>query len=583
LARQREEEATDSTDAIHEHVEAFSAGGWSQFRAARPGRLAVALKCRGGLRAVVGALIVGGVLGLAPSAFANPTSPYRAADLVRIEHFAQEEGSLLGVVLPGGSEHFIRLVESQLPKLPHPDGPADAYTLCVDAHGVQSGKAVKCTITIGTDAHSDSAAIASVIAHEVFHVFQAVMSGTLANAYRPDTNWLVEGSAAWVDSDLVSGDFYGRGFWAGYFAYPKAPLFSRGYSAIGWFGHLASSGVDLWKRFPAIFSTTSNMAAYATATLGTSPAFLQDEASVFFREPAWGPTWDQEDQQHTKFANDNVATPGEVQFDTHKAFQPQKITFAAGDPPRTLTVAPYADRPVVVDVHLKPSDPFLLVTLLSGHARIHAVQGEGNANVVDPDDVSFCAQRNGCSCPGNPVQTSDELLKGDLAITGGTTGGSVKLSSGGCDLKPRACVGLLPTSDFQTAPPPADWPAGTYTYTTTPLTEVLTANAGQCGVDYTVTVAITGAFTVGPSAAVAGIYSLNTFKDAAAAQQALASVIGNWDESPVSGIGDEAYVGTESGAVRVRNDVFHVNWDTGIPPGETIEAVLRDVVQTVGS
>jgi len=500
-----------------------------------------------------------------------------------IEHFAQEEGSLLGVVLPGGSENFIHLVESPLRRLSTPDGPADAYTVCEDAHGVQSGKAVKCTITIGTDANSDSAAIASVVAHEVFHVFQAVMSGTLANADRPGTNWLVEGSAAWVASDLVGDDDYGMEAWIQYFSDPGMPLFSRTYSAIGWFGHLASDGVDLWRRFPAIFSTTSNMAAYATATLGTSPAFLQDEASVFFREPAWGPAWDQEDQQHTKFANENVASPVDVQLDTGKPFKPQKITFAAGDPPRTLTVAPYADRPVVIDVHLKPSDPFLLVTLLSGHARIHAVQGEGNANVTDPDDVSFCAQRDGCSCPGKPVQTSDELLKGDLAITGGTTGGSVKLSSGGCDLKPRACVGLLPASDFQTAPPPADWPAGTYTYTTTPLTEVPTANAGQCGVDYTLTVAITGAFTVGPTAEVAGIYSLNTFKDAAAAQQALASVIGNWGESPVSGIGDEAYVGTESGAVRVRNDIFHVNWETGIPPGETIEAVLRDVVQAVGS
>ena len=47
-------------------------------------------------------------------------------------------------------------------------------------------------------------------------------------------------------------------------------------------GHLASSGIDLWKRFPAIFSTTSNAAAYTTATLGTSDAFLQDEASVYF-------------------------------------------------------------------------------------------------------------------------------------------------------------------------------------------------------------------------------------------------------------------------------------------------------------
>jgi len=583
VARQREEEATGSTDAARGHVKAFSAGYWEQFGTTRLGGSWVALKRCAGPPAVVGALIVGAALGLAPSAAANPTSSSRTEDLVRIEQFAQEEGSLLGVVLPGGSDRFIRLVESPLPKLHPPTGPADAYTVCVDAHDVQSGKAVKCTITIGTDAHSDTAAIESVIAHEVFHVFQAVMSGSLTNAGRPQSDWLTEGSAAWVDSDLVSDDEYGSHFWTGYLSAPEVPLFSRGYDAIGWFAHLASSGVDLWKRFPAIFSSTSNEAAYASATLGTGPAFLQDEASVFFREPAWGPAWDQVDQQHTKFANENVPSPAQVQLDTHKPFKPQKITFAAGDPSRTLTVAPYADRPVVVDVHLKPSDPFLVVTLLSGHARLHAAQGEGDADVTDPDGVSFCAQRAPCSCPGNTAQTSGELLKGDLAITGGPTGGSVKLSFGGCDLKPRPCVGLLPTSDFQVGPPPADWPAGTYTYTTTPLSEVPTANPGQCGVNYTLTVTVAGVLTVGPTDEVAGIYSLNTFKDAAAAQAALAKVVGNWDESPVSGIGDEAYVGADSGAVRVRNDVFHVNWESGVPPGESIEGVLRDVVQTLGA
>jgi hypothetical protein len=583
VTRQREEAATGSTDAAREHLEAFGADDRERFRATQLRGMAVAPKCRGRLRAVVGALIVVGTLGLVPSAFANPTSPYRTPDLVRIAHFAQEEGSLLGVVLPGGSDHFIRLVESPLPSLPDPDGPADASTTCVDANGGYTGKAVKCTITISTDAHSDSAAIASVVAHEVFHVFQAVMSGTLANAYRPHASWLAEGSAGWVDSDLVSDDLHGIRFWEGYFAKPGVSLFSRGYSAIGWFGHLASSGIDLWKRFPAIFAQKSNAAAYATATLGTSDAFLQDEASVFFREPAWGPAWDQEDQQYTKFANENVASPEDVQSDTDKPFKPPTITLKAGDPPRTLTVARYADRPVVVDVHLKPSDPFLVVTVLSGHARIHALAGEGNADVTDPDGVSLCAERGGCSCPDKEMQTSGELLKGDLAITGGPTGGSVKLSSGGCDLKPRPCVGLLPTSDFQTAPPPADWPAGTYTYTTTPMTEVPTANPGQCGVDYTLTVTVGGAFSVGPTNEVAGIYSLNTFEDAAAAQQALAKVVGDWGETPVSGIGDEAYVGTNSGAVRVDNDIFHVNWDTGMTSNGTVEAVLRDVVQTLES
>jgi hypothetical protein len=533
---------------------------------------------RGVLAVAGGALgIAAGAGVLAPSALAHSPSPYSAGDLVRIAHFEQEEGSLLGVVLPGGAAHFIKLVESPLAKIPDPAGLADGVTLCVDAHGRGVGKAVRCTITIGTDAHADAATIAAVVAHEVFHVYQAVMSRTLANFDRPGATWLLEGSAAWVDSDLVSDDPYARAFWSGYFTQP-GPLFTRTYSAIGFFGHVASNGVDLWKRFPAIFATTSNAAAYATATLGTSDAFLQNEASVFFRDPSLGSAWDQEDQRYTKFANENVPSPAQVAFSTGHAFVPKKITITANSKPITIAAAPYADNPIKLDVHLGAANPFLTVTVLSGHARLRSTAG-GSVNEVDPNGVMICGQASGCSCPGNPTQIHGMFTEGDLAITGGPTGGSVRLSAGPCDLQPRSCVGLLPTTDFTETPviDGADYSNGD-------LTEVPTANPGQCQAQYIVTGSpADGSPTLATTEA--GIYSISTYPDATAAQQAFQTLLDatgwNTEDQPVAGIGDEAYVGDGEGALLVSNDVFDVDWLNPMPAGVTVQQVLQDVVNTL--
>ena len=80
-------------------------------------------------------------------------------------------------------------------------------------------------------------------------------------------------------------------------------------------------------------------------------------------------------------------------------FQPPTITIKATTVTRTLSVAPYADRPVIIDVQkLKPANPFLEVTVQSGHARIHSSDGGGNVNEVDPKGVAFCATQSTCTC-----------------------------------------------------------------------------------------------------------------------------------------------------------------------------------------
>ncbi len=74
-------------------------------------------------------------LGAAP-ALAGP-SPYLSKDRTMIDAYAAVEGAKLGVVLPGGPEHFIALQESPKSSIPSPEGPALGTTNCVDAKGAQ--------------------------------------------------------------------------------------------------------------------------------------------------------------------------------------------------------------------------------------------------------------------------------------------------------------------------------------------------------------------------------------------------------------------------------------------------------------
>jgi hypothetical protein len=62
---------------------------------------------------------------------------------------------------------------------------------------------------------------------------------------------------------------------------------------VGFFGHLAASGISLWSEFPDIFRQTSPQAAYEAA-IGGNREVLNSEASVFFRKPAFGREWDQQ-------------------------------------------------------------------------------------------------------------------------------------------------------------------------------------------------------------------------------------------------------------------------------------------------
>ena len=132
-----------------------------------------------------------------------------------------------------------------------------------------------------------------VIAHEVFHCFEAVMAGDDANWNRkPDPSWLIEGAAEWAGAELAGGKAPVAGEErAVYYEHPARPLFSRSYDAIGFFDHMQSVGISPWSKFKAMFAQENDESAYFGA-VADDRDFLTTEASVFLREASgwpWAP------------------------------------------------------------------------------------------------------------------------------------------------------------------------------------------------------------------------------------------------------------------------------------------------------
>ncbi len=361
---------------------------------------------------------------------------YLAGDRSLASYYAGVEGAKLGLSLPGGAAKFITITESpeRHLTLTLPDGTvgdADGDTDCRDADAEQVGVVASCEITIARGTHEKGEGeLRATIAHEVFHVFQALMSGTLTNFSRPGNAWLVEGSATWVESVLVHDAPGAYQWWGTYLDSPPVPLLTRTYSAVGFFGHLASSGISPWGKFRAMFAATSNAAAYSAA-IGGDTSLISSEASVFFREPSLGAEWDQR--------GPNVPSAAAVGFKP----TPEDVK----DHEELLDVAPYADGAYRLSLKkMKPAKPVLEVRVSGAHVRLRSTHG-GNVNEVEPGEIDLCSLAHGCSCPSQGSTKVEQFEEGNLAIAGGPTGGHVFLiPRTRCEtlLAPRSCEGLLP-------------------------------------------------------------------------------------------------------------------------------------------
>lgn len=90
----------------------------------------------------------------------------------------------------------------------------------------------------------------------------------------------------WVGETLVPSD---DGFWEAYLTTPDVPLFTRAYSAIGFYALMTSSGEDTWHLLDPMLKAPSSSAAYA---LAANSKLQEDWASSLARQPTFGDGWD---------------------------------------------------------------------------------------------------------------------------------------------------------------------------------------------------------------------------------------------------------------------------------------------------
>jgi hypothetical protein len=361
---------------------------------------------------------------LAKGPSAGTLAAYVQEDKALAYEFAGIEGAKLGVELPGGPEGFLDVKQSSASRVVA--GTALAVTNCYAA----DDDIVGCEINVGTAPHTQHELLAATIAHEVFHAYEVVMCGKVSTCKAMSFKWLVEGGAEWAGVQVAGKDSTSRRVVGKYFSTPSLPLFSREYTAIGFFDHLQSVGISPWSRFSVMFETTSNVSAYLNAVGGNSE-FPETEASVFFREPSGWP-WAERPESEPAPANVHF-TPSTV------------AVGASGHAP--LKVAEFADGVYHLNLtHMSAGKPILELVVKKGYARIRSLEGADVDQIVK-GDVKLCSATGGCNCPGQPPEDYPLFKEGDLAITGGVPGGLVELvARKRCEplLPARSCEGALP-------------------------------------------------------------------------------------------------------------------------------------------
>ena len=258
-----------------------------------------------------------------------------------------------------------------------------------------------CTITVFPQARASAEELINTVAHEVFHCFQ--FSGYGSNAgWARGTKWVTEGGAEWAAATISTPDASTANRWTRYLSSPTKPLQNKDYDAIGFWAHLAESGVDPWSVFRSVWAAAGTPAAFDAAGANTD-AFLDSWGSGYVRNAALGAAWD-------------TTGPGIVPT----GFGPIAAPLSASGAVAKVT-PPFASAVFVIETEAD----VLIVRETSGHARLT------NSKVDTPDlgEARFCRRPDGCACPTVPNDIPPAPLLGFpvLALSGAPTGTSVSL------------------------------------------------------------------------------------------------------------------------------------------------------------
>jgi hypothetical protein len=272
-----------------------------------------------------------------------------------------------------------------------------------------TGIATHCVIHLNPADYNqkNTADFNETLAHEVFHCFEAMDYPSLV-AFGNAPNWLVEGAAEWVGETLSPST---DGFWDAYLTAPALPLFSRSYSAIGFYALMTGSGEDTWHLLDPMLKSASNSAAYALAANGK---LQEDWASSLARQPSFGDGWD-------------ATGPGipDERYNPTTSIVRNGTSVGASVKPYTNGLIKFTSTADVVTI-----------TATSPFSRLHEADGKNIDSLMG--STQYCAgQCNKCV----EMMAMPKLDPGPawLAETGDATGASYSVTGGPamCD---RACM-----------------------------------------------------------------------------------------------------------------------------------------------
>jgi hypothetical protein len=392
------------------------------------------------------------------------TAPFRKmlteidADLADGEHLGPALYARPGSPLKSAEFHYsLSVNEHQLYNPPHVV--TLMYTFpCRDNREVRTGDVPGCTIHINPAAldpkYSDHDR-RSVLTHEMMH---CVLNAYLGSDYFYIPDWYGEGAPDWVSAVLGGGDFASAEHFRTYLDTSDRPLYQRAHDGIGFFGHLAETGTNVWRRIfpigqallPLAVARSKRQATPALIAKGNRAGWDAAAPSEAFLD-SWGPGYVRGRYPGKPW---NTGGPG-----LPAGYQPKIATGELTDAdPVTLTAKPAGTAVALVNVRSE-----VVTVVPSGTARGRLATGLGHdMSLAEAAGTTFCAKPGGCACPTGSAAgavTFTQLAGGPnyVGVTGGPEAGSVRLIGQSVDA-------------FCKQPPPKSCLVGSWTATGADLT-----------------------------------------------------------------------------------------------------------------
>ncbi len=282
--------------------------------------------------------------------------------------------------------------------------PAEADTPTTDASTYSSESGDACLVIVFDWLHLTGAYLKSVVAHEVFHCWQAAR-----RAGAPMVDFYREGLATWVGEDLAGGSGFGDKWWPAFFDTEPFPLYRAKYRALGFWAQVAQlrGGSDgLWEIIPELTDAASSAAGVWNAALdGVDGELVATLAATGALRPDWSAAWD--------LPAARIAGPGRAV---------RRVALAPTEP-ATIEADAGEQALGAFDLGALPADISWVLNLdTAGFARLRWGSGE-EFSTTSATSTQFC-YGGSCACPDGtvPLPSISFVPLGETSLTVGVTG-----------------------------------------------------------------------------------------------------------------------------------------------------------------